>query len=196
MSAYQLTPASKSTIREEMPILAKHAGTWEGVYRYYTADGKLVGQHDSRILCRFMDEGNYPYYQTNIYTYPDGRQEIKEFPCVYENFSKVVIFKIGTIEGWVKEDSDMPGDTTCKLYWERYGNRNIKFYEMIQTDPDFKHRTRVWQWLLDGKNILRTLINETKVSDTCDEYEDYDKNNIVTEDNSDLIIEQLIGEKI
>ena len=196
MSEYKLTPASQSTLAEDMPILAKHNGVWEGTYRYYTADGKLVGEHDSRLLCRVMTEGDYAYYQTNIYTYPDGRQEIKEFPCVYENRSKVVVFKIGTIEGWVKEDHDMPGNVSTKLYWERYGNRNIKFYEMIQTDPDFKHRTRVWQWLLDGKNILRTLINETKVSDTWEEYEDYDRTKIVVEDNSDIIIEQLIGEKL
>lgn len=193
MSEYKLTSAAKSTLKEDMPILYRHAGTWEGTYRYYTADGKLVGEHASRLLCRFPTEGDYAYHQTNIYTYPDGRQEIKEFPCVYENFSKVLIFKIGTIEGWVKEDYDLPGNTSTKLYWERYGNRNIKFYEMIQTDPEFKFRTRTWQWLLDGKNILRTLINEERVSDTWEEYENYDKSNIVVEDNSDIIIEQLIS---
>ena len=39
-------------IREDMPVLARHEGVWDGVYTYYNAAGVKVDEHQSRLLCR------------------------------------------------------------------------------------------------------------------------------------------------
>ena len=35
-------------VREEMPLLARHEGVWEGTYRYYDPSGRLVDEQDPR----------------------------------------------------------------------------------------------------------------------------------------------------
>ena len=74
-----------TNIREAMPLLARHEGVWEGTYSYFNAANEKVDEHASRLLCRFPDEGPYPYHQTNHYTWADGRTEVREFPAEYRD---------------------------------------------------------------------------------------------------------------
>jgi hypothetical protein len=41
-------------IREDMPLLARHAGVRDGTYKHYNAAGTLIDEHASRIFCRFV----------------------------------------------------------------------------------------------------------------------------------------------
>ena len=72
-------------IREGMPLLARHEGVWDGWYRYFDRDGNRMDEHRSRLICRFPDDGPYPYHQTNNYRWEDGRTEVRDFPAAYRD---------------------------------------------------------------------------------------------------------------
>jgi hypothetical protein len=164
-----------STIKQDMPQLARHEGVWEGWYRHLDPEGKLIDAHRSRLLCRFPVSGEYPYHQSNIYTWEDGKKEVREYPCKYVDGSKQLIFLNDLIDGWAREVPADPTGRTMMLYWQRPDMRHIYFYEMIQTSDDARRRNRVWQWMNshDGSLFRRTLIEEQKVADSSAGYEDY-----------------------
>ena len=164
-----------STIKQDMPLLAKHEGVWEGWYRHYDPEGKLIDQHRSRLLCRFPATGEFPYHQTNIYDWEDGKREVKEFRCGYRDGSKQLIFLNDLIDGWAREVPVDDKRRTIMLYWQRPDLRQIYFYEMINTSDDAQRRSRTWQWInsADGSLFRRTLIDERKVAASTEGYESY-----------------------
>ena len=42
-------------IREDMPLLARHEGVWDGTYTYFNAANEKVDEHKSRLFCRFPE---------------------------------------------------------------------------------------------------------------------------------------------
>ena len=104
-------------LRDQLPVVARHEGIWEGVYRYYDAHGEKTDEHRSRLVCRFPTCGPYPYHQTNYYRWTDGRQEVRDFPA------KIVDGRLRwdneLIKGWAADAYlDDFGRTTI-LYWVR-----------------------------------------------------------------------------
>ncbi|MFQ3595305.1 MAG: DUF3598 domain-containing protein [Sphingomonadaceae bacterium] len=149
-------------IREDMPLLARHEGVWEGTYRYYDATGKLVDEHKSKLLCRFPESGPYPYHQTNIYEWADGRREVRDFPAEYREGR--IWWDNDLIQGWAAE---LPLDDklrTVVLYWQRTGDPELYLYEMIQLSDDGTKRCRTWHWIRNGQLETRTAIEEQLVS--------------------------------
>lgn len=150
-------------IRREMPLLARHEGVWEGWYRYYDAEtGVLIDQHKSRLFCRMMDDGPYPYHQTNHYFWQDGREEIRDFPAAYKDGR--VHWDNDLITGWAA--AMKPDDfnrSTC-LNWTRKGEEDLFLYEMIQLSDDSQRRSRTWQWFKADRCFQRTLIDERFVT--------------------------------
>lgn len=148
--------------RAEAPGIARHEGVWAGTYRYYDADGRLVDQHESLLVCRFPDQGPWPYWQSNHYRWPDGRRETREFPALIEHGR--LVWQGGLIEGWAASlDLDQSGRTVM-LYWERPDQPGVHLYEMIQLSDCGNYRSRVWQWFRDGRLFQRTLIDEERLS--------------------------------
>jgi hypothetical protein len=162
-----------SAIKREMPLLAHNEGVWDGTYRHVDPEGQTVDLHASRLICRFPSAGPYAYHQTNIYTWDTGAREVREYPCRYVEGSKELIFLNELIDGWAKEVAEDPGGRTLMLSWFRPDMREVVFYEMINLSADGQHRTRVWQWLKDGRLFRRTLIEERRVSHTTAEFENY-----------------------
>lgn len=151
------------SFKQQFPLLARHEGIWDGVYRYYDADGTKTDEHTSRLLCRFPDNGAFDYDQLNNYRWPDGRTEIRPFPAV--GAGDRIVFKSDLIDGWAADVAlDSSGRTTM-LHWERKGEPGVYLYEMIQIADDGQHRSRVWHWFRGGRLFQRTLIDEHKVSD-------------------------------
>jgi len=151
-------------LAERMPLLAGQAGVWEGTYRYYDADGRLVDEHASRLTCRVAPGGGFDYHQTNLYTWADGRTDTREFRGRWRDDR--LWFDDGPIEGWAAEDRFDPERRTLLLQWRRRDEPDTRFYEMIQLDGTLRLRSRVWQWIgADGRTRLRTLIDERKVAD-------------------------------
>ena len=151
-----------SDIKHAMPLLARNEGIWEGWYRYFDQDGNKVDEHRSRLVCRFPEEGPLPYHQTNHYTWADGKKEVREFPAQYRDGR--VWFDNELIDGWAAEVPLDGHQRTIMLYWVRKGEPDTYLYEMIQMSDCGRYRQRVWQWIKDGRCILRTLIDEEKVS--------------------------------
>jgi len=151
-----------SAIHAAMPILARHEGVWEGVYRTYDPDGNKIDEHKSRLICRFPSEGPYEYHQTNHYVWPDGRSESREFPANYRDGR--IWWDNELIQGWAGELNLDEHARTVVLHWVRKGEPGTYLYEMIQISDCGQYRARVWQWIANGRLKMRTLIDETKVS--------------------------------
>lgn len=149
-------------IRDDMPLLARHEGVWDGVYTYYNAAGEKVDAHKSRLLCRFPDDGEHPYHQTNFYTWGDGRQEIRDFPAAYHD--KRVWWDNELIKGWAAEVGLDEYNRTVMLYWQRQGDPSLYLYEMIQLADDGQSRCRTWHWIRSGQLETRTAIQERLVT--------------------------------
>lgn len=145
-------------IREDMPLLARHEGVWDGVYRYYDAAGRQVDEHRSRLLCRLPDDGEHPYHQTNFYMWDDGRTETRDFPARYHDGR--VWWDNELIKGWAAEEPLDDKRRTIVLHWERQGDPDLYLYEMIQLADDGQSRCRTWHWIRAGRLETRTCIEE------------------------------------
>lgn len=144
-------------IREEMPLLARHEGEWHGTYTHVDAHGNVTDRHESVLQCMFPSEGP-PYFQTNRYRWPDGREELIEFPASYAD--RKLLFDTDRISGHCWEV-----DGRCiVLTWNYKQMEGVYLYELIHLDDSGKNRTRTWHWFRDGVCFQRTLIDERKVS--------------------------------
>jgi hypothetical protein len=149
-------------IKEDMPILARHEGVWDGVYMYYNAAGEKIDEHRSRLFCRFPDSGPYKYHQSNYYTWEDGRTDFRDFPADYRD--KRVWWDNDLIKGWAAElDLDFMNRSVV-LHWERTGDPSLYLYEMIQIADDGLNRCRTWHWIRNGMLETRTAIQEKLVT--------------------------------
>src|SRR5688572_14236002 len=99
------------SIREEMPLLARHEGVWEGTYTFIDPAGNIIDRHRSRLTCSFPEEGEFPYFQTNEYTWDDGRTERIEFPAAYKD--NKIWFDTERINGYCWEADE----TAIVLKW-------------------------------------------------------------------------------
>ncbi|PJG46666.1 DUF3598 domain-containing protein [Sphingobium sp. LB126] len=149
-------------IREDMPLLARHEGVWDGVYTYYNAAGEKIDEHKSRLFCRFPEGGEFPYHQTNHYLWDDGRTEVRDFPAAYHD--KRVWWDNELIKGWAAEVGLDEYNRTVMLYWQRQGDPSLYLYEMIQLADDGLTRCRTWHWIRNGLLETRTAIQEKLVS--------------------------------
>lgn len=151
-------------VKAEMPMYAQGQGVWEGMYRHLDAEAKIIDEHKSRLIIRMPDEGPYPIIQTNLYYWPDGRVEKREFNVKYEN--RRIVYDNALIKGYFAEIAEDDHNQTLLGYWRRHGLDNVFFYEMIVRQSATGHRTRTWQWVNDAGGVYRrTLIDEKKVSD-------------------------------
>jgi hypothetical protein len=150
-------------IRDDMPLLARHEGVWDGTYTYYNPAGEKVDEHTSRLFCRFVGEGaDERYHQTNYYTWPDGRTETRDFPASYRD--KRVWWDNDLIQGSAWEVGEDDRSRSVMLYWQRTGDPELYLYEMIQIADDGATRCRTWHWIRKGQLETRTAIQERRVS--------------------------------
>lgn len=150
------------SIREDMPLLARHEGVWDGVYKYYNAAGEKIDEHASRLFCRLPDSGPYPYHQTNHYTWADGRTDIRDFPAEYRD--KRIWWDNELIVGWASEVPLDQNGRTMMLYWQRTGDPSLYLYEMINLADNGVNRCRTWHWIRNGMLETRTAIEERLVT--------------------------------
>lgn len=145
-------------IKEEMPLLARHEGEWEGTYTVIDRDNNITDHHRSYLTNTFPTVGEFPYLQTNTYTWDDGRTETIEFPASYKDGK--LWFDTERINGFCWEV-----DEHCiVLHWIYNADPTVTLYELIYLDDAGQNRTRTWQWLKDGVCFQRTLINEKRVT--------------------------------
>ncbi|MCG8421630.1 MAG: DUF3598 domain-containing protein [Proteobacteria bacterium] len=143
-------------IRQEMPLLARHAGEWKGTYLHVDADATIIDQHRSHLICTFPEDGPHQYFQTNIYEWRDGRREKFDFPAIYRD--RRIWWDTERIVGSAWEIDE----NTIVLTWTRKDLPGASLYEMIQLCPEGHHRARTWHWFKDGELYQRTLIKEER----------------------------------
>jgi len=146
-----------SDIRRDMPVLARHAGEWDGTYVHVDAAGAIVDRHRAQLTCRFPGDGSWPYYQINRYSWTDGRTEEIHFPATYRD--RRIWFDNERINGSAWEVDAR----SVMLTWTRKDLPGSYLYEMIQLSADGRHRSRVWHWFQDDRLVKRTLIGEIRV---------------------------------
>jgi hypothetical protein len=156
-------------LKKIMPLLARHEGVWEGIYRYYDLSGRQTDQHESRLLCRFPVSG-HAYHQTNYYRWANGKRETRDFPATVENGR--LKWDNEFIVGWACDVALDDFKRTTMLNWTRTGEPDLYLYEMIQLSDDGKSRARVWQWFKNDRLFMRTLVDETFVTRDWKSYED------------------------
>jgi len=166
------------SLREDMPLLARHEGVWDGFYRYFDIHGNKIDEHKSRLICRVIDEDDY--HQTNYYFWEDGKKESRDFPA---NVKDKRLWFYTEIDGWAAEVPLDKNSRTMMLHWTRANEPGMYLYEMIQLSDCGRYRARVWQWFLDGQLFQRTLVDEQRVSH---EWESYDNKNAVYADVADF----------
>lgn len=146
-------------IRQEMPVLARHQGEWQGTYTLIDINGQILDHHNSYLCCQFPEDKPDSYYQINRYTWPDGKEQEFHFPGVYRD--KKVWFDTERLEGYSWEVDD-----ATLLLWITYKGipESMYIYEMIQISPCNNHRARTWQWFKNDHIYQRTLIQETRIN--------------------------------
>ena len=146
----------QSNIKDEMPLLVRHEGDWVGTYTIIDNDGKILDKYDSHLTCQFPEDEDYPYFQTNRYTWADGKYEEYQFPGIYRD--QKLWFDTERIEGhaWEADDS------IIILNFRYKDLADVNLYEMIHLSPCNKHRTRTWHWFKNGEIYQRTLIKEER----------------------------------
>lgn len=145
------------SLRDEMPLLARHEGDWHGTYTFVDREGTIIDKHRSELRCTFPSDGPYPYHQTNHYTWDDGREETIQFPATYRDGK--LWFDTERIKGYCWEVDDH----AIVLTWQYAKDPSISLYELILLDDSGTKRTRTWHWIKDGACFQRTLIDERKV---------------------------------
>ncbi|MFI6813053.1 hypothetical protein ACIBG7_11615 [Nonomuraea sp. NPDC050328] len=148
------------SIRDDMPLLARHEGDWEGTYTVVDRDGRVTDRHTAHLTCALPGDGSHDYYQINRYTWPDGRTEEHHFPGRYLGGGRCR-FDTDRIIGEFWEADEH----TIYLNWVYKADPSVRLFELIVLSQDGNHRSRTWQWLKDGVCFQRTLINETRVRD-------------------------------
>lgn len=147
------------TIREDMPLLARHEGRWKGAYTYLDAAGTVTDRHESLLTCTLPMDGEYDYHQVNEYAWDDGRTERRVFPGVYQGGGRCT-FDTDRLRGEFWELDDR----VIYLNWiYKAEGEDLRLFELIHLSEDGDERARVWQWIRDGVCYRRTLINETRI---------------------------------
>ena len=133
---------------------ARHVGAWEGTYTRIDREGRVLDRHASRLECRI--EGDR-YFQTNRYTWPDGRSEVKQFEGTFVADGRLA-FDTARLKG-LAQDADGRAIT---LHWTYAHEPENEYYEII-TLVDDTHRARTWQHFERGEFVKLTVIDERKV---------------------------------
>ena len=154
-------------LREKMPLLARHEGVWDGYYRYFDISGNRIDEHKSRLLCRIIND--HDYHQTNYYFWADGRKDTRDFPAMVKE-DRLVFYT--EISGWAAALPLDEHNRTIMLHWTRNNEPDLYLYEMIQISDCGQYRARVWQWFRQGRLFQRTLVDEQRVSNDWQAYDD------------------------
>lgn len=162
--------ASAAATDPAVAFMQRHQGIWRGVFRRYDADGKLVAELPSLIVSRVVvRDGRAQFHQTNRLRRPEAPEEaIDSFGDIRDGR---VWFSNPRAEGWAMP---VPGDATGRMgvltltYKDGSG---LYMHEIVSLSDDGRSRSRVAQYLQDGRLVRRTQIDESKVTEDWAAYD-------------------------
>jgi len=149
-----------SIIKQNMPVLARHEGIWEGTYRFITPHLQVVDQYDFHIEVSFPEDehGGITYRQLSRYTWPDGRKDAIDFEAQFHDGQ--VVFDTDLIAGRMWEIDD----STIYLTFGFPSQPGVHVCEMIQLAANNIDRARTWHWFKDEKLFQLTLVDESRIA--------------------------------
>jgi CpeT/CpcT family (DUF1001) len=153
---------SKRAMLARMPNTARMEGTWQGTFRRYDANGVLNQTLASNVIVRFLEDGNaFDYSQTNITREGDGPEQR------IESFGKWDVdrlrFSNARLDGWAMDVAQDPTGLTSIFVMNFKDGSGMTVSEIVSLSPDGRSRSRATQYLVGGKVVRRTLIDEVKV---------------------------------
>lgn len=151
-------------------FFSRHEGVWKGTFLRFDAGGKLVAELPSEIITRVIEKnGAYQFHQTNKLRKADGTED------VIDSFGEIrdgrVWFSNPRVDGW---SMPVAGDTAGRsavLVLDYKDGSDLYMHEIVSLSDDGRHRSRMAQYLKDGRLVRRTLIDEQKVSDDWAAYD-------------------------
>jgi hypothetical protein len=144
-------------VRAHLPLLARHAGIWEGEYTHLAPDRRVQDQHLFRILVEIPDAGPVHYRQSSHYWWPDGRSQQLAYEGSFRDGG--VHIDTGRIHGTCRA---IDGETLY-ISFGFHADPAGHVCEMIQLSPDGIHRARTWHWFRDHVLWRITLVREHRV---------------------------------
>jgi hypothetical protein len=156
--------------RRGAPHIARQAGVWRGTFRRYDADGRLAEEFPAEITMRVIPgDGRLLYHQTNVYR-PPGKP-----PETLENFGEVrdgkIHFGNDRLDAW---KMDVPGDSSGRsavLLMDYKDGSGMYMHQIVSLSDDGRFRSRTAQYLVKGRIVRRTLIDEEKLTDDWRAYD-------------------------
>jgi Lon protease-like protein len=140
-----------------MPLLARHAGIWEGEYTHIAPDRTVQDQHVFRILVELPEQGP-AYRQASHYWWPDGRTQQLVYEAGYRD--RRIVFDNGRISGSLWELNER----TQYMEFGYAADPSGLVCEMMQLSPDGTHRARTWHWLRNHELWRITLVRERRLA--------------------------------
>ena len=156
--------------RRAAPHIAKQAGVWRGIFSRLEADGRLAAEFPSETIMRIVPgEARLLYHQTNIY------RPVEKPPETLETFGEI---RDGKIHFWTSRLDALkmvePGDSTGRctvLLMDYEDGSGMYMHQIVSLSDDGRYRSRTAQYLVRGKILRRTLIDEEKITDDWRAYD-------------------------
>ncbi len=163
-------PNDAAALKAKLPILARNEGVWDGMYRRYGPDGVLMGEFASRVIMRFREDApeKEMYHQTNLYRFPNGQNQVIESTGWFDG-ERLHFGSDRDISGWAADDSTDVHGNSCLLYMAVHTAtpqlaKGTICYELVNLSSCGTYRARAAQYTLDGRLVMRTLIDERCVT--------------------------------
>jgi hypothetical protein len=160
------SPTSAGTLDDlvslGLPALARQMGLWEGTFRRYDAEGRLLEAFPSTVEQRLDHQnGRWLYHQRS--RFPLAATEPRLIEARGEILNGRLHFSSGRLRGWAMDVPEAPGTTVLLMESGDGGDRRVQ--EISQLADGGRRRFRVSQTLQDGRLVGRSLIDERKVAE-------------------------------
>lgn len=147
-----------SIIKEEMPLLVRHEGEWEGNYKIIDNNGNLLDEHRVNISVQFPENSPYACQLVYKYQWDNGKFEEHYFLATYRD--QKIWFDTERLQGYAWE-----ADDSIVLIWFTYkSSPDISMYEIIQLSPCGNYRYRTMHLLKNHQVFKLTLMQEQRVN--------------------------------
>lgn len=149
-----------SLIEQNMPVLAKVKGRWQGTYTEEDLTGTVLDHHRFFLDISFPDAPGANYRQQTIYDWDDGRHVELLFDAGLERREGrwVIAWDHPLMHGFMTEVDDR----TLHLRFSYKGSERIDVQESMFIDADGQHRLRTWHWFADDRPWKITRVIERR----------------------------------
>ena len=144
------------TLAKAMPVMAKHAGSWEGMFRWLKPNGELLREYEFRNTI-ILTGGTPPYRQENWYR-ENGEERTSFFEAELREGRLVMLGDRLSGEVWEIDDQTIAALVTSPTV------AGLMQYEFVTIAQDGSTRGRVGMAFNGGELDRVLLVEEKRVS--------------------------------